>query len=88
MYLKANNNDSTLHYNRLLSGDGSSAVKSTSHLLDSDRKYQQYEQLSEKIDRNKKMIEQLRKTAKIEKDLLKNVSQNKTPSYIDLDQPN
>ena len=38
-------------------------VKSTGNLLETSNK-QKYEMISEKIDRNKKMIEELKKTTK------------------------
>ncbi len=41
--------------------------------------------LSKEIDRNKKLIESLRKTGTYERDFLKNVNHNKSPSYIDIE---
>lgn len=46
----------------------------------------EYELLNQKIDRNKKMIEELRKCPMDrEKNLLKNVNHNKSPTFLDLD---
>lgn len=59
-------------------------------LISDSKSLKDYERLNEKINRNKQMIEELRKTAhkdgKDPKDLLKNVNQYKSPTFLQLDQ--
>lgn len=58
-------------------------------LINDSKSLKEYERLNEKINRNKQMIEELRKTTnkdgKDNKDLLKNVNQYKSPTFLHLD---
>lgn len=54
--------------------------------MSESKSLQEYEKLNDKINKNKQMIEELRKTThkdpKDAKDFLKNVNQYKSPAYI------
>lgn len=58
-------------------------------LISDSKSLKEYERLNEKINRNKLMIEELRKTtnknSKDQKDLLKNVNHYKSPTFLQLD---
>ena len=58
-------------------------VKSSGNILNTSR--QNYERITEKIDRNNKMIEELKKTTKKDQNYLKNINHKQAPTYIDLD---
>lgn len=57
-------------------------------LINDSKSLKEYERLNEKINRNKQMIEELRRTnkdTKDNKDLLKNVNHAKTPAFLHLE---
>lgn len=60
-------------------------VKSTGNLLETSNKKKEYDLLTRRIDRNKKVIEELKKTVKEDDNYLRNVNHSKSPAYINLD---
>ena len=58
-------------------------VKSSENLLNTSR--EEYNKITEKIDKNNKMIEELKKTTKKDHNYLKNINQKQAPTYINLD---
>ena len=66
--------------------DGHGLYESKSSVNLDQGNLDEYQKINQKIDRNKKLIEELRKGPKdIDKNYLKNLNYNRSPTYLQLD---